>query len=125
MKQIIQTVVINIFKIVLAIVVIMLIYQAGMKAYHFGYAVFAEEAVDIEPGRTFEITIVQGKDVKDVAVMLEESGLIKSSEIYRIREWFSTEKGDMKPGVYELNTSMFPSEMISILAGDNEEETEE
>jgi UPF0755 protein len=122
MKQIVQTVVVNVLKIVLAIILIMLVYQGGVKAYQFGYAVFAEEAVDIEPGRTFEVTVVQGKSVKDVAVMLEEYGLIKSSEIYQIREWFSTEQGDMKPGVYELNTAMLPSEMITILAGDTEEE---
>lgn len=121
-KQVIQAIVINILKIALTVVVVMLIYRAGEKAYHFGYEVFAEESAEMAPGRSFEVTVVQGKSVGDVADMLEEYGLINSSEIYQIREWFSTENKDMKPGVYELNTSMLPSEMISILAGANEVE---
>lgn len=120
-KQVIQAIVVNVLKIVLTVVVVMLIINGAKKAYDFGYEVFAEQAVEIEPGRTFEVTVVQGKSVADVAEMLEEYGLIRSAEIYRIREWFATEQGDMKAGVYMLNTSMYPSEMIAILAGEAEE----
>lgn len=123
-KQIVQAVVVNVVKIVVAVVLVMLIYNGALKAYDFGYEVFAEQSAEIAPGRTFEVTVVQGKSVGDVAEMLEEYGLIRSAEIYRIREWFSTEQGDMKAGVYTLNTSMYPSEMITILAG-GESETDE
>lgn len=121
-RQIIQAVVVNVVKIVVAVVLAMLIYNGAMRAYDFGYEIFAEQSAEIAPGRSFEVTVVQGKEVADVAEMLEEYGLIRSAEVYRIREWFAPEQGDMKPGVYTLNTSMYPSEMISILAGQGEEE---
>lgn len=124
-KQIIQTIFINIIKITVVVVLVALLYKGGAKAYHFGYEVFSEESAEMPPGRMFEVTIVQGKSVADVAEMLEEYELINSSETYRIREWFSSEQGEMKPGVYELNTSMLPSEMITILAGEKEEVIEE
>lgn len=120
-KQIIQAVVVNVVKIVIAVVLLMLIYNGALRAYDFGYEVFTEQSAEIAPGRTFEVTVVQGKSVAEVADMLEEYGLIRSAEIYRIREWFAPEQGDMKPGVYMLNTSMYPSEMIAILAGEVEE----
>lgn len=121
-RQIIQAVVVNVVKIVVAVVLVMLIYNGAMRAYDFGYEIFTEQSAEIAPGRSFEVTVVQGKEVADVAEMLEEYGLIRSAEVYRIREWFSPEQGDMKPGVYTLNTSMYPSEMISILAGQGAEE---
>jgi UPF0755 protein len=121
-RQIVQAVVVNVVKIVVAVVLVMLIYNGALRAYDFGYEIFAEQSAEIAPGRSFEVTVVQGKEVADVAEMLEEYGLIRSAEIYRIREWFAPEQGDMKPGVYTLNTSMYPSEMISILAGQGAEE---
>ncbi len=123
-KQIISALAVNILQIALIVILVIAVYRGATKAYDFGYHVFAEEAAEIEPGRDFEVTVVQGKSVKDVADMLEEYGLIKSAEIYQIREWFSPEHGDMQPGVYVLNSSMYPSEMITILSGTNDETTE-
>ncbi len=115
-KSVIQAVIINIIKIAIVITLIMVIYNVAVKTYQFGYAVFAEESVDAAPGKTIEVTIVQDKSVKDIGTLLQDAGLVKSGLIFWASEWFSPYHDDIKPGVYQLNTSMVPSEMIAILA---------
>lgn len=124
-KSIIQAVVVNVIKIAIAIVIIMVIYNVAAKTYQFGYSVFSEEAVDAAPGTTIEVTIVQDKSVKDIGTLLEEAGLVKSGLIFWANEWFSPYHEDIQPGVYQLNTSMIPSEMIAIMSHSDEMELEE
>lgn len=123
-KKMIWGVVKGILKIALALAVVLLIYNLGIKAYDFGYRIFADEPMELGNGRTVSVSIVEGKTVAEIGDILEEKGLIRDGNMFYFQEMFSEYRGELKPGVYELSTGMTPYEMMAIMAA-TEEETEE
>ncbi len=121
-KKMIWGVVKGIFKIAIALAVVILIYNLGLKAYDFGYRIFAEEPVELGTGRMVSVSIVEGKSVSEIGEILEEKGLIRDAKLFYFQEMFSEYKGDLKPGVYELSTGMTPYEMMEIMSASDEEE---
>ena len=57
--------------------------------------------------------------------MLEENKLIPDGTVFVVQEKLSEYAGEMKPGVYVLNTSMTAEKMIAVMSGNLEEEKEE
>ncbi len=49
--------------------------------------------------------------------MLKENGLIKDVSVFVVQEKLSEYSGEIKPGVYVLNTSMTAEEMIAVMSG--------
>lgn len=123
-KKIVWGVVKGIFRITLALAVVLLVYNLALKAYDFGYRIFAEEPIEAGAGRTISVSIVEGKTVSEIGDILEEKGLIRDSKVFYFQEMFSEYKGDLKPGVYELSTNMTPFEMMEIMSASDETETE-
>ena len=121
-KKIIWGVVKGIFKIAVTLAIVILIYNLGLKAYDFGYRIFAEEPVELGTGRTVSVSIVEGKSVSEIGDILEEKGLIRDAKLFYFQEMFSEYKGELKPGVYELSTGMTPYEMMEIMSASDEEE---
>ncbi len=124
-KQLTFSLIGTIFRIVVVIVLVLFIYKAGLKAYDFGYRIFAEEPMSVEPGRDVDVTITQGKSVMDVGKMLQEKGLIKDAQLFYVQEKLSSHKGKIQPGTYTLNTSMSAEDMMKIMAADAPEDGEE
>ena len=121
-KKMIWGVVKGIFKIAVTLAIVILIYNLGLKAYDFGYRIFAEEPVELGTGRTVSVSIVEGKSVSEIGDILEEKGLISDAKLFYFQEMFSEYKGELKPGVYELSTGMTPYEMMEIMSASDEEE---
>ena len=121
-KKMIWGVVKGIFKIAVTLAVVILIYNLGLKAYDFGYRIFAEEPVELGTGRMVSVSIVEGKSVSEIGDILEEKGLIRDAKLFYFQEMFSEYKGELKPGVYELSTGMTPYEMMEIMSASDEEE---
>ena len=121
-KKMIWGVVKGIFKIAVTLAIVILIYNLGLKAYDFGYRIFAEEPVELGTGRTVSVSIVEGKSVSEIGEILEEKGLIRDAKLFYFQEMFSEYKGELKPGVYELSTGMTPYEMMEIMSASDEEE---
>ncbi len=113
----------SILKIAVALAIVLLIYNLGLKAYDFGFRIFAEEPMELGNGRVVSVSIVEGKSVSEIGEILEEKGLIRDAKLFYFQEMFSEYKGDLKPGVYELSTGMTPYEMMEIMSA-SEEETE-
>lgn len=122
-KKIIWTVGKGILKIAAVLALVLVVYNLGIKAYDFGYRIFAEEPIEIGEGRIISVSIVEGRTVAEIGDILEEKGLIRDANLFYFQEMFSEYRGDLKPGVYELSTSMTPYEMMAIMAAT--EETEE
>lgn len=112
----------GILKIAVALAIVLVVYNLGMKAYDFGYRIFAEEPIEMGAGRVISVSIVEGKTVKEIGEILEEKGLIRDSNLFYFQEKFSEYSGDLKPGVYELSTGMTPYEMMAIMAATDETE---
>ncbi len=124
-KQWAGTIISIIIKIAVAAVVIYYVYKAAVIAYDYGYRIFAEGPVSEEPGFDVSITITEDKDVKDIGQLMESRGLIKDANLFFLQELLSEHHGNIKPGVYTLNTSMTVDEMLDIIAAEDETESEE
>ena len=118
-KALIGTVIETIIKVLVLAAAIILVFKGATKAYDFGYRVFADEPMSITGGRT--ITVAEDADIKDIAKMLEEKGLISDYRLFVVQELLSAQHDKIKPGIYDLSTDMKAEEMLEILAGEGEE----
>lgn len=124
-KQLAGTVLGTILKIAVVIIVVFYVYKAAAVAYDYGYRIFAEEPISEEPGYDVTIAITSDKDTKDIGELLESRGLIRDSKLFLLQELLSENHGKIKEGTYTLNTSMTVSEMLEIMAGEEETESSE
>lgn len=110
----------TIIKISLIVLVVILLYKLLIFSYGVGYDIFAGEAIDRAPGINRSIAIADGKSVKEIGDILEDKGLIEHGWMFVFQEMFSDYHGELKPGVYELSSSMSPFEMMEIMASGEE-----
>ena len=121
-KEVVVSVFSTVFKVVLAIIIVMLVYKWSLTAYEYGQRVFNEPPMTAGDGRTVTIVIEEGDGAKEIGATLENYGLIRDAELFVIQEMLSSYKDKMKPGAYELNTSMTTDEMMAIMSNGAEEE---
>ncbi|MCM1264555.1 MAG: endolytic transglycosylase MltG [Butyrivibrio sp.] len=124
-KQIIGSIFETCIKIVAVIFVVMFVYNTSVKAYDYGYRVFAEEPMTFGEGRTISIYVKSEDSVKDIGVNLQEKGLIRDANLFYIQELLSEYHGKIQPGIYDLNTSMKPEEMLAVMSEGYVEQGEE
>lgn len=115
-KSLILTIIETIIKVVILAVAVMYILRGISYAYDFGYRVFADEPVSSTTGRTITVGIGESADVKSVATMLEEKGLIRDARLFVIQEYLSAYHNQIQPGIYDLSTSMTSNEMLAVLS---------
>lgn len=115
-RYLVVTVVETIIKVVVIAVVIVFVMRGATKAYDFGYRVFADEPVSVSGGRTITVGIAENADVKDIAEMLEEKGLIEDARLFVVQELLSAYHGEILPGIYDLSTDMTAMEMLEIMS---------
>ncbi len=123
-KALVGTVIETTLKVLILVVAMILIFKSASKAYDFGYRVFADEPMSVTGGRTITVGIAEGEDIKDIAKMLEEKGLISDYRLFIVQELLSAQHNKIQPGIYDLNTGMKAEEILKILAGEGEEEDE-
>ena len=121
-KEVVISVFSTVFKIVLAIIIVMLVYKWSLLAYDYGQRVFNEPPMSAGSGRNVTITVEEGDTAKEIGEKLEKNGLIRDAMLFRIQEMLSTYKDKLKPGTYELNTSMTTDAMMEIMSMEVEEE---
>ena len=121
-KEVVVSVFSTVFKIVVAVIIVMLVYKWSVLAYEYGQRVFNEPPVSSGSGREITVTIEEGSTAKEIGKMLEKIGLIRDAELFMIQEMLSQYKGEMKPGSYVLSTAMTTEEMMEIMSGEMEEE---
>ena len=124
-KNVVLAVFSTIVKVVLVVLVLMFIYKAAVKAYDFGYAIFEDKPVAETPGRDVTISITEGKTTKEIGEILESKGLVSDATTFYLQNLLSSYKDELQPGMYTLNTSMTPTEMMEIMSAKDELEEEE
>ena len=124
-KSVLGTVLNILLEILLLLIFVLVIWNAGKWAYTFGYQVFAEQTVDEEPGRDIQVTINEGDSNREVCAMLESKGLIKNADAFYVRLMLTDYRKLIKPGTYTLNTSLQSEEMMAVMSGETLEEEEE
>lgn len=112
-------------KILIAFLLIMFIYRGAMYCYDFGYRIFTDMPMSIEPGTDVTVIINEGYSTRQIGEILQENGLINDATLFVLQEKLSEYSGKIAPGVYTLNTSMTTEKMIAIMSGNYQEENEE
>lgn len=114
-----------IIKAIVFAFIIVYVLRISTAAYDYGYRVFAETPVSLGEGRTISVYIEDGDSAKEVGEMLQEKGLIRDARLFRIQELLSENRGKIKPGIYDLSTSMTAQEMLAVISPEEEEESED
>lgn len=115
------------FSILIFVLIIFGFFKLGGFAYDFGYRVFTEQPVAKEPGKDVIVQIEKGMTGDEIAILLEDKGLITDANLFRVQLKLSSYDGRLLPGVYTLNTSMTAKEMMQCMATsekDKEKDTE-
>lgn len=114
-KQLLSAIASMIIKVVLSVVVIIAIFKMAVAAYDFGFQVFADIPVSEGEGRTVSVVISSTQDIKDIAKMLEEKGLIRDDLVFIVQEKLSEFDNSIESGTYELNTAMNSEQILAVL----------
>ena len=120
-KEIVISIFSTVFKVVFAIIVIMLVYRGTLVAFDYGQRVFNEPPISEGSGRTITVVVNQGDSVGQIGETLERNGLIRDADLFVVQEFLSQYKGELMAGTYELNTAMTPMEMMEVMAGNGAE----
>ena len=102
-------------KLMLLALLILLLYEAVIRGYAFGHAVFYAEAVEAAPGHNITVVVKDGEDVSQTAGELEKKGLIKNIYAFLFQSRFY-DYDKIYPGTYTLNTSMTSKEILQKLS---------
>lgn len=101
-------------QMIICAVVIIFLYDAGVKGFAFGESVFTPDAVSSEEnGKDMIVIVEEGASSLEVAKLLESKGLIEDYKVFLVQA--TLYQATMYPGTYTLNTSMTSEEMLEIL----------
>ena len=110
-------------KLMLLALLILLLYEAVIRGYAFGHAVFYAEAVEAAPGHDITVVVKDGEDVSQAADELEKKGLIKNIYAFLFQSRFY-DYDKIYPGTYTFNTSMTSKEILQKLSEKPDQSTE-
>lgn len=110
-------------KVIVAAVLAMVLYKGTTMAYSYGYAIFNDVPMEEKPGREVSITIDKDTSAREIGNILESQGLVENGFVFFIQTKMVEKGKDIKPGRYELNTSMTAEEMIQVMAAGEKDET--
>lgn len=111
-------------KVIIAVCLIMVLYKGASSAYYYGYSIFHDTGMEEEPGRVVSVTIDKNLTPKDIGKVLEDRGLVENATVFYLQTLMVERGSEMKPGRYDLNTSMSAYDMINIMAAEEEESDE-
>jgi UPF0755 protein len=113
----------------ISIIVILLVVYFGIQiaafGYDFGYRVFTETAVDDAPGTDALIQIKEDMSEYEIAQLLEERGMVRDAKLFFLQLKLSNYSGKEVPGVYTVNSSMTPQEIMAVISTEETENAEE
>lgn len=116
-------------KIAFSILVILIVIYGMLRLCHMGYdygfRLYTEPAMEEAPGRDVLVQIKPDMSLKEIAEMMEEKGLVRESNLFFAQLRLSDYRKSIKPGVYTMNTSMVPKELMKTMAPKEEEKVED
>lgn len=114
-----------ILNLLMLVLVAFVVLQLAVGAYHMGYRVLMEPAMEKAPGTDVVVEVEQGMSALELGTQLEEKKLVDNHILFAVQLKISAYADKLKPGVYTLNTSMTAEKMMQIMAKEEIEETEE
>ena len=113
-----------ILKVVVAVVVAFIIYRGAVICYDYGYRIFTEPAMSVGEGRTVSITVTEDMSALEVGELMQRKGLTRDSKLFALQYLLSEYKEDVKPGTYEVSTSMTAEEIMAAMVPPAQESVE-
>lgn len=104
-----------IVRVVIVVLAAYFIYKGALACYDYGYRIFAEPAVSPGEGRTITVAITEDMTPSQIGELFENKGLVKDGRLFMFQYYMSEFKDDVKPGVFELSTSMTAEEMMEAM----------
>lgn len=114
-----------IWKVAVAVVIAFLIYRGAVICYDYGYRVFTEPAMTVGEGRTVSVTVTEDMSVLEIGELMKSKGLTRDSKLFALQYLLSEYKEDVKPGTYEVSTSMTAEEIMAAMVPAEQESEEE
>lgn len=106
----------------LVVLIIYVLIRSGVYAYDMGYRLFTEEPVSSEEnGQNVALQITADMSARDIGKILEERNLVRDGNLFAMQLTLSAYKDKLVPGVYTLNSSMTPEEMMQVMSQTEEE----
>lgn len=111
-----------IFRVIMAVAVVYVIYRGAGICYDYGYRIFTETAVSSGEGRQVTVTISPEMSVMDIGKLFESRGLVRDGRLFMLQYYLSEYREDVGPGTFDLSTSMTAEEMMQAMVVEKEEE---
>lgn len=109
-----------IFRAAISIALVYLIYRGAIICYDYGYRIFTEPAISSGEGRTVTVAVTEEMSPSDIGNLLVNKGLIRDKTLFVLQYYLSEYRADVKPGIFELSTSMTAEDMMKVMAADTE-----
>lgn len=120
--NIILSVVGAIIRAAVIVLAVYAIYRGALLCYDYGYRIFTEPAVSAGEGRTVTVAVTEDMSASDLGHLLENKGLIRDSRLFVLQYYLSEYLKDVKPGIFELSTSMTVEEMMEVMSQGEEDD---
>ena len=104
-----------IFRVVVAILVVYAIYRGAVVCYDYGYRIFTEPAMTVGEGRTVTVAVTEDMSALEIGKLFESKGLIRDSKLFVLQYYLSEFRKNVKPGTFDLSTSMTVEEMMEAM----------
>lgn len=89
-----------------------------LPAYAAWQLLIAPDVPDVTPGVPVQVEVPAGVGTAEIARVLVEAGVVKNAAMFRLRARLDEIDGKLRPGVYELTTTMAYEEVVErLLAG--------
>lgn len=112
----------SVFKVVITVTVVLIVYKGAMWGYEFGYSIFRQEPASLGAGKTVTVEITEDMSALDIGDVFLEKGLVKDKLLFVAQYYLSEFQKDAHPGTFELSTAMTVEEMMEVMATPVEEE---
>lgn len=113
----------GIVRIAMVVLVIWVIYNGVVISYDYGYRIFREPALtNKEEGKTITVDIPEKMSPLAMGKLFESKGLVRDGRLFALQYLCSEHRKDLKPGIYELDTSMVAEEMFAAMSAKAPEE---
>lgn len=113
-------------RLLVLVLVIFAVAYVGKKLYALGYEAFSAKPAAENESESTEVTVVITKnmELKDIAALLNEKGLIRESEEAFLIQARAYGYAEIVPGPYVLNTSMTVEQILTAMSPSEEEDDE-
>jgi UPF0755 protein len=115
MKKIALKMIKGLFQLGIFCLIVVLCYYVGNKAYNYVYHIANQPSENERSVKEVIITVEKGATTKEIAKLLEENGLIRSSLLFELKSRYYKYDGKYKEGEFALSTNMSEEEIMEIL----------